>query len=220
MILKNKWTAGLLIIATQLTACSDADVANTIGLGAIIGGAIIIGNNTRCEGGYENRCHDFRDRYGYVHQECRMVYDSCAYLVPKAETFSAILSESSSSQKNDGNAQQIIAANVTDVNWGIQFGLSFESSDRFITSMRQAKTGDLNAVLALGLSKEDTAELAKFKIPSAAGIEVVAETLNSTPETVSKMFADLVRTASENKGKIHSRSNSVLSGKQLDVVLQ
>lgn len=186
----NRWIAMLMMTATvSMSACTDEQIATGIGVGAVVGGAILIGANTRCEGGYRNECHSYIDYWGHRRHECRQVYDSCAVLRPRFAM-------------ETGVAASINENVINEVSFGTTFGLGFDASKRLIDSFDAARAGDLQALKDLGLSKTDLNRLAKFKMPTARGVDALARTLEQDQAQVRSMLDRLLETARAHKDEL------------------
>jgi hypothetical protein len=183
MIKFNRLLALVMTISTlSLSACTDEEIATGIGIGAVVGGAILIGANTRCEGGYRTECHTYIDYWGHHRSECRQVYDSCAVLRPRFAM-------------ETGIAASINENVINEVSFGTTFGLGFDASKRLIDSFRSARAGDLQALKDLGLSKTDLNRLAKFKLPTARGLDSLARTLEQDQAQVRLMLERILQEA-------------------------
>ncbi len=175
-------------LASQMTACTDREIANAVGTAAIIGGAVIIANNTRCEGGYKTSCNYYRDYRGRSHRQCREYYDSCAYLVPKAV------------ERIGGVTVPVVAEEaLNEVKWSSEFLMSYDASQKFIDGMKLARDGEMQALLDLGLSKADVKSLVESKIPSAEGLDKLAQTLDADSWSVNRMVKNIVAEAKKKK---------------------
>ena len=182
-------TLTLVASSTSFTACQSSEVANALGTAAIIGGAIVIVNNTRCEGGYVNRCHSYRDYSGRVVQECRNSYDDCAYLIPKS------LKGLSDADLQTAAANADLA--VTDVHWGQAFGMGYDDSGTFINAMKSARDGNQEALTNLGLNDSDITSLTQSKMVSATGVDTLAKKLNANTANVNYMLRNILRVTGE-----------------------
>lgn len=190
--MKLLMAASLTVGALNLTACTDEEVATTIGIGAIIGGAILIGANSHCVAGYKQVCHDFRDFRGRIRSECREEYDSCA-------------TTSLNAVRNVQDAQSgALDQVVSDVNWGKTFGMSYQSSGQLISSLKDAGQGDTKALENLGLSSSDTKKLASLQLPSDDGVRAVAFVLDTDKTVVKNMFGQLIQTIRDNQEQIQA----------------
>jgi len=179
----------LLASSTSFTACKSSDVANALGTAAIIGGAVVIANNTRCEGGYVERCHYFNDYYGHSVRECRQSYDDCAYLVPK-----------SLKGLSDAEMQTVVDnadLAVTDVNWGQAFGIGFDASQTFIDAMKSARDGHKDSLTALGMSDDDINKLTQSKMISDSGVDALSQNLNVQKANANFMLREIIRVTQE-----------------------
>ncbi len=172
----------LAAVSLQLTACTDEEVATAVGVGAIVGGAVLIGSQTNCQGAYRTVCHDFRDYYGHWHSECRREWDSCAYLVPKREALA------------EGEIKSIEPSEkiVNEVTWGETFGMSFDTSQKLLDAVNKSRSGDRFALGSLGLSDSDMRKIAQLQLPSDVGIDLLAKNLDTDGATVRKMFVRLI----------------------------
>lgn len=174
------FTAG--ITTTQLTGCTDEEVATSVGAAAIIGGAVLIGSNTQCQSGYQTKCHRVFDYWGRPRQECHSYYDSCARLVPKRNNSNfqgghrgsrswAIennesVSLNSIQKVQTQNEMDLNLTEVNEIKWAQHFSISQQASHQFLSAMNSARKGNHAVLLSLGLSPEDIEKLADKKLPS------------------------------------------------------
>ena len=170
------------LAATSLFAisgCNDSDVATGLGVAAIGAGAaaIIIGNNNRNDNDYgrNNRtvCSTYYDYYGNPYRDCRQVYSP--YNRENAVTEAGILDSDRTSA-------------LTPEDFAKEFHLSFESSARLVSAFRLAKTGSNAGLVAMGLTTDDLNEMAKFNLPSSAGIDRMSKNINTNVSTTTGML--------------------------------
>ncbi len=168
-----------LAMAVNMTACTDEEVATTLGAAAIVAGAVIIAENTECVGGYRTVCHDSYGYYGRRRTQCREVYDSCLYT-----------RIGSLSQFADAN---VTASAVTDVKWATTFGGNFEGSAKFISALEQARDQkSLKGLKEIGLSKGSIMKLAQGQMPEEKQINAVAKNLDQDLESTRAMLETLL----------------------------
>lgn len=91
---------------------------------------------------------------------------------------------------------------ATSVAWSEKFGLSFDASEKFLTAMKAAREGNIDAVNELGLNSIDAQRVASFQMPSLTGVEAVARTLEQSRDTVKAMFKSLLESAKKNSALI------------------
>lgn len=184
-----------LSMVGSLSSCTDEEFAAGMGAIAIGAGIIAIGaaagdhhdrGRVVCEGGYRTICHDYRDHWGRWRNECRSEWDSCQNR-----------RRIHSMELHTANVEAAPALN--DVNWATTFAISFDSSSRIIAALESAKSGNLQALLDLGLSREDVREMANLKMPSAAGTETMARNLDQSAEAVRAMIERLISIAKAEK---------------------
>jgi hypothetical protein len=181
-----------LAVSSQLTACTEEEVASALGAAAIIAGAVVIANNTECVDGYKTVCHDYTDYWGSTRTECREVYDSCAYLTPKREDLMK--------SEDAVRASAATELNVNEVKWAEAFGTGFDGSAKFIGALKEARDSkELKALTDLGLEKKDIKRMAQGHLPTQDGIDALAKSLDQSPKTTRDMIAKLVEKAKELK---------------------
>ncbi|MDR3607710.1 MAG: hypothetical protein P4M08_10055 [Oligoflexia bacterium] len=191
-ILTNALTLiALASIVPTLSACTDVQIAEAVGAGAIIAGAVAIGATTHCVPGYDQVCHTFPDYYGNPVTECADQYDSCATLAPNT-----MASISARGQLPGANisAQAVPPTNVVNnINWGKTFGIGYDASAQLISASKTARDKqDPSALYALGLSEDDLKNLAQYQLPSAAGIDAMARKLDQKPSSIKSMLQTLI----------------------------
>lgn len=209
----QKFIASTLLAASLgLGGCDSADVAIGVGLIAIGAGAVIIGANQdgsyECRSGYRTECTEYRDRRGYWRRECREVYDSCIDREwrPHSTTEPLAALAFHNTTLNLNNQFQAAAGplsinkpiEVTEAfesQWASEFGLSFESTARFLTGMKEAREGRIESLRALGFRDFDLRRVAQLKMPTDETIDRVALELNAHPEAVKKMIERLMAEA-------------------------
>jgi hypothetical protein len=190
-----------LTLSTQLLSCTDQEVATAVGVGAIIGGAALIGSNRSCVSGYREVCHNTVDYWGYSRYECRTYWDRCAYTRPRRHDLVS----------NDfpmGNRQTELATAVGSlnaVNWGEHFKVNFEGSQKLLDAFILAQNGNTQALLDLGFKKQDLRRFALLKTPSDHGILAVSRTLDTDVKTVRSMMNELSKAAREHRQVIESQ---------------
>ena len=186
----------MAITCLSLTACTDEEVADTIGTIAIVGGAVAIGANTHCEGGESQVCHSYTSYYGYVQTECHEEYDACKYLVPNHAIRPMASIADLDGSGDSAAAPQVNLAAVNPMSWGDTFQMSYAASGQFIDAMKSARAGNIDSIKALGLSAADIKQLAAGQLLGDAAIDAVAKTLNQSKQSVATMFATLRSNAS------------------------
>ncbi len=187
----SAWSFLVVALAVPaLTSCTAEEVAQGVGAGAIIAGAVAIGATTHCEAGYENVCHSYFDFLGRAHTECSEEYNSCAILVPNSETL-AVSADRNVSPAPAQKAQAL--PQVTQVDWGNTFGISFQASAQIISACELARDKkDASGLYALGLTDADLANIAEHKLPSDSAIEAMSKTLNQKPAAIQEMLQRLI----------------------------
>ncbi len=159
------------------SSCTGEEVAIGLGAGAI--GVIIgseISRQPRCRAGYVTRCTDYYDRWGYYRQQCRSFYDRCAHYISL-----------DSSQRGGANGELSLEAQSVAQN----YGLSFDAAETFMRAVHQARSGDASAINAIGLTGEDARDLIAMRTPSESTLQAVAQSLDTTTETVRGMIKKL-----------------------------
>jgi hypothetical protein len=196
--MKNTWMKklmGLTLVlgmGTGLQGCSEEDVIAGLGLIAIGAGAIIIADEIddndhrrrRCRGGYVRRCTTYTDYWGDRRRECRRVWDSCKYY--EYYSNSPALMSHLSSQEN------LEKAEVEPSKFASVFSISFEASESFVSALEQAREGNSEDLIALGLNKDDITQLVHEKMPSAEGIDALALTLGADKAATKAMLSRLL----------------------------
>jgi hypothetical protein len=187
-----------LAMASQLTACTDEEVATALGAVAIVAGAVVIANNTECVDGYRTVCHDYTDYFGYTRTECGEVYDSCVSRVIKRES---ILTEPTLPTLKEATSKSVATGDsVNEVKWGEAFGIGFQGSARLIGALKSARDEkSLKALTDLGLEKKDIKRIAKGELPTQDGIEALAKSLDQNVQVTRDMISKLVEKAKELK---------------------
>lgn len=193
--------AVMLLSASVLSftpGCTDAEIAGTIGAIAIGAGiAAGAGHNHghghyRCLGGFRDVCHQYVDYYGHLRTECRTEYDSCAereWCPDKAE-IEMDLQTSDSKEK------------LSATEFAKIFEMSFESAESLISAFEMARDGDLKAILDLGLTREDVELLMKAVMPTDAGIEALAKSLDQSVESARALVEQILKFGRENRATI------------------
>ena len=174
--------ATVLLSGLQMSGCRDGEVANAVGAAAIVGGAIVIANNTRCEGGYRNVCNSYHTYYGSYVTECRNTYDSCAFLVPK-------------DNGDESGPRRVTDESVNAVNWAPAFGVSFDASEKFINVLKKTRAGDAQALKALGFEDEDLQAMINNQLPTFWGLDAAAKNLNLDYSSFVGMIVQLQKNA-------------------------
>jgi hypothetical protein len=197
-LIKSLTLTTLLVSLTTLSSCTDEEIATVIGVGAIIGGAAIIDNNSYCVGGYRTACHTYHDYFGYPRTECRQVYDRCAYRRIRHEVGSVdnFVEFSIPTESSAGVPE------VSNILWGEKFNLSFEGSQVLIEALSNAQGGNIEALYDLGFKKQDLRLIARMQLPTDSGIKAVAQNLGASQETVRQMMTMLAESAKANRAEI------------------
>ena len=90
--------------------------------------------------------------------------------------------------------------------WAETFGMSFASAEFFTTALENARDGDIKALYDLGLGRADVMALAKEKMPSQEGIDLLARKLDQSKPETQLMLEKLLKKGSEIKQKECRRS--------------
>lgn len=152
-----------------LPSCSPEEqgVAGGVIAGALVGAAIA--NGPSCHAGYRRVCEGYHDYYGYYHQRCRRVWDSCAYYRGNEEKVSPRVEQ-----------------------FANKYNLSIDAGQKVIAVLDQVTAGDLNAWKNIGLTKDNISSFAQMSTPSEQSLNGVAQNLNVSTATVHDMVSDIV----------------------------
>jgi len=163
--MKKILLALILPMSLMIQGCDDRDVA--LGAGLIAG--VIIGSHhdhaPRCHGGYRTSCSSYRDRWGNRVRECREIYNSCA------RHYSA-----EGQQEVSYDVEAAVSPETATVATKYQIG--FDGADKIVGALGQAQQGDLAAVEALGLTKQDLQSLSRGRNISKVSMEKLSLSLN------------------------------------------
>jgi hypothetical protein len=223
----NKWThkatgsALAIAMALSLQGCTDQELATGLGVVAIGAGAAAIGvahgssdrhrdrhrhgrGRSICEGGYEYRCTTYRDYWGYERRECRNEWNSCRYSrwqpYGSADVMSLELDANLSSfATNSSPVHKLEETPVEPGKWAETFKLSFDAAEFLTSSLEQAREGEMQALLDLGLSHKDVRNMAREKMPSNEAVDLLARNLNQRPENTREMLQTLLNEGSKIK---------------------
>ena len=204
------------LISAGLPGCTDEEVATTVGIVAIGAGIGIIaagGDNDNhdhdhngyghdhghyeCQGGYKTVCTSYRDYYGCIKQDCRQTYDSCDSRVWVNNSM-ALKTLEEVADADPVSATKTVSNNE---GWGTTFAMSFDSADKLVNALNQSKAGDTKALASLGLSRDDVHAMAQMKMPSQAGLDAMAKTLDQDTKATADMVQRLLAKAQEQRQK-------------------
>jgi hypothetical protein len=176
-----------------LQGCDDRDLA--IGLGAVaIGvGAIAIGSSVHHHScGVSQRCTSWYDRRGYQHTQCRDYYDRCYQYDNMAyrpeENFDVMTLLASAPQESQ---------NELTTNFASELNISFESADTLLQAFEQAKVGNTEGFVKLGLSTADMQAMAKFQLPTAKGLSALSANLDLSLDNTRQALTQFATTVKE-----------------------
>ncbi len=179
--------AALFSIATGTVACNSEDAAIIGGTIAIVAGVIAIDSaidndhhRPQCHGGYKQVCRSIRDRFGRLHTDCDREWDSCASRYSTALNLSAD-SPFLASTPNDGVSQ--IAS---------KYGLPLESAEKLTATLKEAAAGKTDALALMGLSSDELARVAKYKLPSDTALDKIASSLALSREMARGLVQQLM----------------------------
>jgi hypothetical protein len=181
----------LLGLAATSTGCSDEEVAVGVGVGAVVGGAALIGSGLNRDDDYyrghrtTRRCYSYHDNWGNLREECynRRVgrgygrwYDYLSANSVAGFTTNSFVNDNGMGDL--GMAPGILslqdvaaAADIDPGDWGAEFKMSIGQSAKFIGAMKQAAQGQTAPIFALGFNKSDLDLLGQFKLPTKQGIK-------------------------------------------------
>jgi len=208
---KSLASGSLIALLAFNTACTDREVAITAGAIAIGAGAVVIGatidhdrrsppprgGRYYCEGGYRTVCTRYRDYYGHWRNDCRSVYDACHRRVYRSH---------STWSNPDLISKDLIDALNVDSNpeafkaeWAKSFMMSHEAAEEMIRMLVEARDGNPDQLLTLGLSKEDMKNLMDYKIPTDNGLDKLAQVYNQDVDSTKAMMIRIIEKAKDLK---------------------
>ncbi len=191
--------AGLLAMATlvSLPGCTDEEVSASlavIAIGAAVGAVVADPPHGECQGRYETQCNDYEDYWGNYHQDCRTVYNSCAYYGENLQTEYLALNDD-----GEVSISNILASQATEklssprVNaLATKYQLSTAASEKLLSGLDALSAGNKEALASLGLTTDSIKALARLKVPSEENLSPVAQSLGVSVATVHSMVQDVV----------------------------
>ncbi|MCA2959156.1 MAG: hypothetical protein IOD12_02820 [Silvanigrellales bacterium] len=195
-----------------MTACDDDDVAAGV-VGAVVGAGIatVIYDNNRCDSGYRTVCSNYYDYYGNLRRECRQVYHQCRYdrlNVPATESALALAAGEERIQ-----VRQHAAANGLTVEaFAKEYWMSFEKAELYWTALDAADQGNAAPLRALGLSSEDIQLIGHMQLPTQAGIDALAKSLDQRADMTTAMINRVRAWSMSEKNRICSKPTFSMSG--------
>lgn len=184
-----------------LTACTDEEVGDAVGIIAIGAGVIAIcsSDNVDCTHRHyrhrrvrRNYRHCYYDRYGYY--RCVDHYRS------HMTSLSADMDTEEYSLEVEPGIFEMGTNNIEAQDWATTFSLSEEGSEAIISALESAREGNTDELIALGMTEKDLSRLAQLKMPKESSVMMLSETLGESNESVTKMFKSLLDiTKSESK---------------------
>lgn len=214
-----------MMFATQ--ACTDEEVAASIGAVAIVAGVAAVASATNndnndghhrhptCRGGYRQECTSFRDRWGNHRRDCREVYDSCRdrYDARIEIPGLALVSSTSSSAPPATFAGDAVDSGTAAI--ATKYGIGFDAATQLASALKTASGGDLQAIYAIGLSKDDLERLGRLKMITDSGLDHLAAELDTTVDDARSLVTSLIRDVKAQTGDSNSAYwQSCLTAKQ------
>ncbi len=186
-----------LVTTISVISCTKGEVATTLGVIAIgaaigaIGVSPTYPSHYQCQGGYRTECRDYYDYYNYYHHDCAQVYDPCLNQI--------YVNSNGSNHSNFSALVEKKETILTEDKFSDKFSMGLAGSKLFIDALYAAKGGSLKEIEALGLKKKDIQNIAKFKLPTEAGLDALAKSLDQNKTVVTEMVQTLVDTAKAQK---------------------
>lgn len=191
-----------LPMALSLPACDAGDVALGAGVLAIGAGAVAIGSaaNSNKHHHHQYNHHYHRPQHhGYYYGGG---YNSSygGYYRPRPRPRPWWRATSPKESIAMAAEKEAFASD-----WAARFDLSVTDATKLITALDQSRSGDINALIQLGLTERDLNAMSRFQLPDQTALHNLSLNLNQNPESTKEMLSTLIETAKTDLQNVNGR---------------